>query len=461
VAAPQWSAVAPIIAEHCVGCHQPGGVAPFSLTSAQQAHDYSSSILAAVQQGVMPPWPPGADSPAFVGQERRILTAVEKATLVRWLAAGAPIGTGGPTGPAPPSESTAPGRTLSLQPATAYTPHTSSGASDDYHCYLLEPNLDRDVFVTSALIRPQRTSIVHHVILFEAAAGTEADQARALDARSGGRGWTCFGGPGIQGSVDLNDPASFDRLGQPQWVAAWVPGHVTNDLPAGTGVLLHAGAAIVMQVHYNLLHGTGADRPSAVLRVVDAAGSGLTPLDTVLVPAPVELPCPRGDHAKLCSRSAALADEVRKYGADAAYVPQGLLILCNRTLASYPQHPKSVKSLTTSCTRPVRRPETIYGVAGHMHLRGVDIKVELDPGTPQARTLLHIPRWNFHWQDAYYLVHPVDAGPGDTIRVSCRYDNSRANQPVVGKKQLAPRYILWGEGTTDEMCLGLLQVVAR
>ena len=33
--------------------------------------------------------------------------------------------------------------------------------------------------------------------------------------------------------------------------------------------------------------------------------------------------------------------------------------------------------------------------------------------------------------------------------------------PGVKGKQLAPRYVLWGEGTTDEMCLGLLQVADR
>ena len=46
----------------------------------------------------------------------------------------------------------------------------------------------------------------------------------------------------------------------------------------------------------------------------------------------------------------------------------------------------------------------------------------------------------------------------DTIRVTCRFDNGRAAQPVVGGKQLVPRYVLWGEGTTDEMCLAMLSV---
>jgi hypothetical protein len=71
--------------------------------------------------------------------------------------------------------------------------------------------------------------------------------------------------------------------------------------------------------------------------------------------------------------------------------------------------------------------------------------------------LLHIPAWNFHWQDFYTLRKPIHARAGSILRVTCRYDNSRAKQPVIGGQRLLPRYVLWGEGTTDEMCLGVLQ----
>ncbi len=321
------------------------------------------------------------------------------------------------------------------------------------------------MFVTSAVVKPQRTEIVHHVILFEAT-GDNATEARRLDAASGGKGWTCFGGPQLTETRASAGNAASDRLGSPQWISAWVPGHATNDLPSGTGVLVHRDAVIVMQIHYNLLHDGHAhvskpDRSSAVLKLVPAAGSALTPLDTFLAPAPVELPCPAGSHGPLCSRDAAFRAEAKKYGQDAALISVGLLYLCKKTLADYPQAVGDARSIGTSCDRAVNRPIRIYGVAGHMHLRGVDIRIELNPGTPRAQTLLHIPRWDFHWQDAYYLEHPVDADPGDTIRVSCRFDNSKAAQPVVGGKPLAPRYVLWGEGTTDEMCLGLLQVATR
>jgi hypothetical protein len=217
-------------------------------------------------------------------------------------------------------------------------------------------------------------------------------------------------------------------------------------------VLVHAGDLVVMQVHYNLLHDPGqkqADRSSAVLRFAPAATNSLTPLTTYLLPAPVELPCPGGATTGACSRQAAFDGEVKKYGADAAVLPLGLLYLCHEQLAQ-------AQGSSTSCTRKIDRPLRIYGVAGHMHLRGIDIRIDLN-----GRTLLHIPHWSFHWQDAYYLDQPVDAAAGDSLRVTCRFDNSRTHQPLLNGKPMPPRYVLWGEGTTDEMCLGLLQVASR
>jgi hypothetical protein len=453
---PDWRDVAPIFAAKCAGCHRLGGIAPFPITSARSAAAHAPAILTMTQLGVMPPWPPGADSPPFLGASRRILTAREKKLIAGWARGGAPIGAGGSISP-PPVRSSAPGRTISLAPARSYMPHAAVGGFDDYHCFVLEPHLKHDVFVTSASIRPGQSSLVHHVILFEAA-GANATEARHLNAASHGRGWTCFGGPGLSETHPDAAAASSDRLGSPQWIGAWVPGHTTNDTPAGTGVLLHAGSAVVLQVHYNLIHPAKPDRSRAILRVVPAAGSKLTPLDTMLVAAPVELPCPGGRHAGLCSRDRALADEARKYGPEPALIPTGLLYLCGKTLADYPQDVGGAYDVRTACDRTVRRQLRIYGVAGHMHLRGVDIRIDLNPGTPDARVLLHIPRWHFHWQDAYYLRQPLVASPGDTIRVTCRFDNSPGAQPIVHGRRLPPRYVLWGEGTTDEMCLGLLQV---
>ena len=43
---------------------------------------------------------------------------------------------------------------------------------------------------------------------------------------------------------------------------------------------------------------------------------------------------------------------------------------------------------------------------------------------------------------------------GDRVEMTCVWDNSPENQPVVGGVKQTPRDVTWGEGTLDEMCLG-------
>ena len=158
-----------------------------------------------------------------------------------------------------------------------------------------------------------------------------------------------------------------------------------------------------------------------------------------------------GEKGKLCDRTEALFALSEKYGSDAAFVPTGLLLLCRGTAAIPKPSPIS------TCDRRISSPTTIYVVAGHMHLLGESIRVELDPGTPRAKVLLDIPSWDFHWQNAYTLAKPVLAEPGDVVRVTCRYSVHKRMHGGHGVPS-TPRYVLWGEGTTDEMCLGILQV---
>ena len=114
-----------------------------------------------------------------------------------------------------------------------------------------------------------------------------------------------------------------------------------------------------------------------------------------------------------------------------------------------------VKAGTTqTCDRRMAGPATLRAVAGHMHLLGRSIRIVVNPGGPDARTLLDIPRWDFDSQGAR-PVRPVHLAAGDTVRVTCRHDQ-RLRDLLPAFRGRPDRYVLWGEGTTDEMCLGIL-----
>ncbi|HYI74999.1 MAG TPA: hypothetical protein VEW90_06970 [Gaiellaceae bacterium] len=440
--------VAPIIADKCAGCHQTGGIAPFPLETARQISARSKLIGATVQARLMPPWPPGERSPAYVGQAARTLTDRQRATLVAWATRGGKVDGPARRAARPKAPEVRQGEKLvNMRMQAAYKPSAAKGLTDDYRCFLLDPKQASDGSVTSVRIEPGQSKVVHHVILFRVSPGQIA-AAKGLDRESSGPGWSCFGGTGLPAG-DAGAGLA-DSLNNANWIAAWAPGWGAGRLPEGTGVSLPAGSQVVMQVHYNLLNGNAPDRSRALLTVAPAS-AGLEPLQTMLLPGPVELACAKGETGPLCERNEALFDLARKYGGTASFVPAGLLILCRGTAATPRANPES------SCDRRIKSPTTIHLAAGHMHLLGASIRVELNPGTSRSKVLLDIPRWDFHWQNAYTLVRAAKAAPGDVVRVTCRHDVGKRGNAGSGVPT-KPRYVLWGEGTTDEMCLGILQV---
>jgi hypothetical protein len=319
-----------------------------------------------------------------------------------------------------------------------YTPSAPTGTgTDDYRCFLLDPRITSDRFITGFNVLPGNPDVVHHVILFRVPADL-VSEAEQKDDETPGQGWTCFGNSGLRSSGEEIDDAP--------WLGAWAPGGSEQVYGKGFGEPLGQGSRVIMQVHYNLLAGKEPDRSAAELRLAPK-GAEIEPLVTQLFPGPVELPCrPEHDDGPLCSRAAALADVKKRFGEGPGSTADLLHFLCG------PIDPGPVQS----CTRKVFTPETVRGVAGHMHLLGKQIKVETNPGTPRARTLLDIPVWDFDNQGSR-PVRPEQLEPGDTVKVTCRHSQELRDRLPSFEGQ-PDKYVVWGEGTTDEMCLAILLV---
>jgi hypothetical protein len=327
-------------------------------------------------------------------------------------------------------------RSVWLTQATPYRPTPPPGATDDYHCTLLDPHVTRAEYLIASEFFPGSRED-HHAALYLLPASLVGL------ARSDGavrHGWTCFGEGALPGAP-LSDFARTTLLGN------WSPGSGPNDFPRDTGLLVPAGSMIIMQVHYNLLVGDRPVRNRLVLRLVPRS-TPLLPLHVQEFEAAPDLPCPSSTTGPLCSRAASLANLGRRFGPLAVAETNGIEALCGRDPADPPAGD------STSCTQPAATSGYLVRVAPHMHLLGVGFTLVVDPGTPEARTVLRVTDYDFHHQHSYNLARPVPVTAGEPVEITCTYDPTLETElPVL--RRVAPHYVTWGDGSTDEMCVGV------
>ena len=127
-----------------------------------------------------------------------------------------------------------------------------------------------------------------------------------------------------------------------------------------------------MQVHYNLLAGPAPDVSATQLRLAPGDGDLDAARDDAAAGAG-RAALPPGPHpVPLCDRTTAVADVQKRFGEEVGQTANYLHLLCGQVQAG------PVQTL-----RPHdQRPATIRAVAGHMHLLGRSIRIEVNPGTP-------------------------------------------------------------------------------
>ncbi len=244
-----FNALKPLLEQHCTSCHHDGGIAPFSLTRADEVSVMASALFAEVADRTMPPVVIDASGACQTFKDTPHLSDDEIAVFQKFSEGGGVFGANDDD--AVFVEADAFVADASVDMDEAYVPDDSG--SDDYRCFIVPFDPGSKPFITGYDVIPGDRHEVHHVVLFDPnGAGAEAD-AIALDAADDGPGYSCFGSSNVDSDVK----------------GVWTPGATAVRFPEGTG-LLFEGNFLILQMHYYTASGVSPDQTSVAFTTAAA-----------------------------------------------------------------------------------------------------------------------------------------------------------------------------------------------
>lgn len=222
-----------LLQKHCVECHRPGEIAPFSLTDYQDAAGWADMIVEVTRSQQMPPWHASPEYGHFAND--RHLSQEEIDLFQKWAEAGMPEGNPADL-PAP--QTFTEGWQLPRQPdhvvwMSEKPFQVPTSGTVKYQYFSVDTGLTEDKWIAAAEVIPGNRSVVHHVIVFMATEGGKL----------------------------------FDE--EQQMVVAYVPGMRITPFPKGMAKRLPKGARFVFQMHYTPNGVAGEDRTRIGLTFAD------------------------------------------------------------------------------------------------------------------------------------------------------------------------------------------------
>ena len=434
--------VQPILERNCASCHTPGepGATIWQLETARDAAGASSGVALVTQTRYMPPWPASDLSVPF--EHSMKLSDGDLQSLQEWASAGGQLDVDPNTPIEVPAETVRqPRADTELRANAPYQGSTEK--TNDYRCFVMDPGLTEPTAVTGYEFVPDQKTYVHHALVYRMS-GEAKEAVDRRDADDPGTGYECYGGVGAErASLDPSGNGGGASL-----VAGWAPGQLPAFYPDGAALKLQPSDFFVVQVHYHFVHFAPPDQSTLVLQYGDEPADGYDNVKVTTYLAPVEIPCGPLESGPMCDRGAVLADLGLKYGPTVPIIAEGLNLVCGTS-------PEQIGVLvdlkaSSSCQHRVRNAGQILSVLGHMHEIGATYRMTLNPGMPDEKVLLDIPKWDFNWQLNYAPVDDIELQRGDVIQVECSWDRGLI------KPSTKNRYITWSEGTEDEMCFSTI-----
>ena len=234
--------IAPLVFEHCAVCHRPGGSAPFSLVTYDDARARARQIVTAVTSRRMPPWKPEAAPMEFEGDRR--LSDSQLLLFKRWLDGGAERGRPDDLPPAPswPDDWQLGPPDLIVHLGAPY--QLAPGGPDRLRNFVVPLPISATRYVRAWEFRTTNTRVVHHATLVVDSGG----RARKLDADDPDSGY--------EGLIP------FTAQSPEGYFLGWTPGQRAHESRPAIAWRVDPGNDLILMLHM---------RPTGTREVVDAS----------------------------------------------------------------------------------------------------------------------------------------------------------------------------------------------
>ncbi|MGD9647561.1 MAG: redoxin domain-containing protein [Pirellulales bacterium] len=383
--------IARILQKHCIECHRPGEIAPFSLTAYDEVVGWAEMIEEVTRDRRMPPWHASPEFGHFKNDRR--LSDDELDAITAWVKSGAPEGN--------PSDLPAPitfneGWGISGPDMVVYMSEESyqvpAEGTVEYQYFTVDPGFTEDKWVCASECRAGNRAVVHHIFVFVQPPGTE-EVSEMAEARRDSR---ATGEVRPQGAPDLSGRSGGVRL-----MSGTAPGVPPFKQAKGMAFHVPAGSKLVFQMHYTPNGTEQFDRSCVGLNF-----------------------CP----------------------------PEEVTAAINMNMAINPVFtiPAGADNHEVESWHKFNRDSLMLSLTPHMHLRGKSFRYELIYPDGRTETILDVPRYDFNWQLTYQLAEPLHVPAGTKLHCTAHFDNSEDN--LANPDATQP--VRWGDQTWEEMMIG-------
>jgi hypothetical protein len=397
--------VAPILFKRCANCHRPGQIAgDTSFLTYDSTRPWAESIKEKVLKRQMPPWPADPSGSVKFQNDPR-LSQEEIDTLVNWVNAGAPKGNDADKPPAPTfaegwlhPNGLAPDAVVTLPQIEVRAP-----GQIPYLRFLVKVPFSTDKWIVAIQVLPDNPALVHHMAFTEwelddGVTPADLERVAAVTQQLGLSSTAMAGRPAVAAP---GNGQVFDMLG------VYTPGTTFEMYEDGSAKLLKGGKNFYLNcnLHYQSRGQPEKDR---------------TKIAFWFQPEPPKhqlFRVPASGESLIANGQQLLTDTPGEKAEGTAVV-----------IPPIPPYTENYEVIgITAYTEPV----TIYQFQPHAHLRGKEFTYAVVYPDGREQSVLHVPKYDFHWQLAYDLETPLRLPAGSKLVITAHYDNSLKNEGLL------------------------------